>query len=160
MAKVLFVNPEKCVGCMACLMACSMEQGGTVSPVRSMILPFALKKQVINIPVVCRQCTKPLCADVCPMGAISRDEKTAAMTVDYDLCIGCSMCMIACPLGGISVDTEIGHAMKCNLCGGDPLCVKVCAYGALEYITEEEVILERRKEAIGKLTIMLEKIVF
>ena len=160
MAKVLFVNPEKCVGCMACLMACSMQQGETVSPVRSMILPLALKKQVINIPVVCRQCAKPLCADVCPMGAISRDQKTAAMMVDYDLCIGCRMCMIACPLGGISVDTDIAHAMKCNLCEGDPLCARVCAYGAIEYITEEEVFLERRKEAIGKLATMLEKIVF
>lgn len=158
--KVLFINPEKCVGCMACLMACSMKQGEITGPAKSMILPVRLRKQEINIPVVCRQCAKPLCADVCPMGALSRDEKTGAMVVDPDLCIACRMCMIACPLGGVSVDTEVGHSLKCNLCEGDPECVKVCGYGAIEYISEEEAGIERKKGAIGKLATMLEKIAY
>ena len=160
MAKVLFINPEKCTGCMACLMACSMQQGETVGPAKSMILPVRLRKQEINIPVVCRQCAKPLCVDVCPMGALSRDEKTGAVVVDPDLCIACGMCMIVCPLGGISVDTEVGHSLKCNLCEGDPECAKVCAYRAIEYIPEEEVTLKRKKEAVGKLATMLERIAY
>ena len=94
------------------------------------------------------------------MGALSRDKKTAAIVVDSDLCIACGMCMIACPLGGMSVDTEGGHAVKCDLCEGDPLCVKFCAYGAIEYITIEEAALKRKREAVGKLATMLEKIAF
>jgi len=160
MVKVLFINPERCVGCMACLMACSMKQGEITSPTNSMILPVRLRKQEINIPVVCRQCAKPLCADVCPMGALSRDEKTGAMVVDPDLCIACGMCMVACPLGGISVNTKVGHSLKCNLCEGDPVCAKVCAYRAIEYVTEEEAGIERKKEAVGKLASMLERIVY
>jgi len=159
-AKVLFIDPEKCVGCMACVMACSMQHGKAVSPTGSMILPVKLRKLVINVPIVCRQCAKPLCADVCPMGALSRDNKTAAIVVDPDLCIACGMCMIACPLGGISVDANMGHAVKCDLCEGDPLCVKFCAYGAIEYITIEEAALKRKREAVGKLATMLEKIAF
>ena len=160
MSKVLFINPEKCVGCMACVMACSMQQGGVVGPAKSMILPVRLRKQVINIPVVCRQCIKPLCADVCPMGAISRNEETGAMLVDADLCIGCGMCVATCPLGGISMDTEAEHSVKCNLCQGEPQCCKACAYGALEYLPEAEVNLKRKKEAVGKLATMLEKIAY
>lgn len=158
MAKVLFVNPEKCVGCQACVMACSLQHGDKAGPASSMILPVKLRKPVINIPIVCRQCSKPLCADACPMGAISRDEKTRAMVVDPDLCIACGMCMVACPLGGISVNTEKGCSVKCDLCGGDPLCAKFCVYGALEYLPEEKVALKRKREAVGRLATMLEKI--
>ena len=90
------------------------------------------------------------------MGAISRDDATRAMRVNPDLCIGCGMCMIACPLGGISVNAEVGQAVKCDLCAGDPLCAKFCGYGALTYLPEEEATYERKKEAIGKLSDLLE----
>jgi carbon-monoxide dehydrogenase iron sulfur subunit len=158
MAKALLIDPDKCVGCMLCVMACAMEHGEAIGPVNSRILPIRLKKQEISIPVVCRQCGKPLCADVCPMGALSRQKETGAMVVDIDLCIACGMCNLACPLGGISMDVDAGHAVKCDLCGGDPLCVKFCAYGALNYITQEEATMEARKEAVRKLADMLEKI--
>lgn len=156
MGKVLFVDPERCVGCMGCVMACSLQHGDVIGPANSRILPVRLRKAVVNIAVVCRQCGKPLCADACPMGAISREEKTGSMVVDADLCIACGMCMVACPLGGISVDRGVGHAVKCDLCGGDPLCVKFCGYGAIEYLTEEEVALRRKKGAVGKLGELLE----
>jgi carbon-monoxide dehydrogenase iron sulfur subunit len=160
MSKVLFTTPDRCVGCMACVMACSMKQGEAVGPAKSMILPIKLRTPGINIPVVCRHCVKPLCADVCPMGAISRNEETGAMLVDSDLCIGCGMCVIACPLGGISLDTELGHSVKCDLCQGDPECVKACTYRAIEYLTPEEVAQKTKTEAVGKLATMLEKIAY
>jgi anaerobic carbon-monoxide dehydrogenase iron sulfur subunit len=154
--KVLFVDPEKCVGCMSCVMACSLEHGDVIGPWHSRILPVRLRKQVLDIPVVCRQCAKPLCADACPMGAITRDEQTGAMVVDRDLCIACGMCMVACPLGGVVVNKGLGHSVKCDLCGGDPMCAKFCGYGAVEYIPEEEAAWRRKKEAVGKLANMLE----
>ena len=156
--KILFINPDKCVGCMACVTACSLQHGKNIGPLNSMILPIRLRKQAINIPVVCRQCLHPLCADVCPMGAITRDEATGAMIVDADLCIACGMCMISCPLGGISINTSKGYAVKCDLCHGDPLCLKFCTYGAIEYITAEEFNLERKRDSVEKLASMLEKL--
>lgn len=160
MPKVLFVNPAKCVGCMLCVLACSMQHGSIVAPRSSRLLPIRLRAVNVNVVVVCRQCVKPLCADVCPMGAISRDDKTGAMVVDADRCIACCMCMIACPLGGISIDAEAGHSVKCDLCGGEPLCAKFCSYGAIEYITLDEAAILRRKEAIRKLSEMLQNIAF
>ena len=148
MIKLLFVDYEKCVGCMACVLACSLQHGNTIGPANSMILPVGLKRQVVNLPVVCHQCAKPLCADACPMGAISRNTKTGAMIVDTELCICCGACVIACPLGGISVNAEAGHAVKCDLCEGDPLCVKFCGYDAIDYVTEQEATIRSRKKAL------------
>ena len=158
MAKVLFVDPEKCTGCMCCMMACALKHGSVVGPAQSMILPVIERSTLINIPVVCRQCARPLCAEVCPTKAISRNEETGAMIVDDDLCMACGMCMLACPLGGISVNRELGHAVKCDLCGGDPECVKVCTFDALQYLPEEEITVKQKSEAIKKLATMLEKI--
>ncbi len=31
------------------------------------------------------------------------------------------------------VDADTGRVLKCDLCGGDPICVKVCPTGALRY---------------------------
>jgi anaerobic carbon-monoxide dehydrogenase iron sulfur subunit len=155
MGKLLFINFEKCVGCMSCVLACSLQHGDTIGPSHSMIFPVGLRKQVINIPVVCRQCAKPLCADACPMGAISRNPATGALTVDSELCIACGSCMMVCPIGGISVSTEAGHAMKCDLCGGDPLCVKFCGYDAIEYLSEEDATVLCRKRALRNLPNLL-----
>lgn len=155
MGKLLFVSYEKCVGCMSCVLACSLQHGDLIGPSRSMIYPVGLRKQVIHIPVVCRQCAKPLCADACPMGAISRNQETGAMAVDSDLCIGCGSCMVACPMGAVTVSTEAGHAMKCDLCGGDPLCVKFCGYDAIEYLSEEEAAVHCKKRALRNLPELL-----
>ena len=57
------------------------------------------------------------------------------------------MCLLACPLGDIHFDREAGVAGKCDLCGGDPACVRFCTSGALRYI-EAEGAAETRRETL------------
>ena len=136
MKGTLFVNLEKCVGCFICLMACSLSQTGTIAPTQPRILLARIRHLVINVPLVCRQCEVPVCTDVCPVEAISRDEATGAIVIDHEICIGCGVCVPECPQGGLSLDAATGHSVKCDLCHGDPECVKACTYGAIEYIPD------------------------
>ena len=50
-----------------------------------------------------------------------------------DDCIGCAACVDACPFGMAALHPESGLALICDLCGGDPACVKRCATGAIVY---------------------------
>jgi len=38
------------------------------------------------------------------MEAIKRDEETGAIVIDYDRCVGCRMCVVFCPFGGVGID--------------------------------------------------------
>lgn len=71
---------------------------------------------------------------VCPVDAIVRDETTGAVVIDEGKCTGCGICSEYCFLGVIRVEAEKRKAVKCDLCGGDPVCVKECPAGALELV--------------------------
>ena len=136
MEKTLVIHPERCTGCHSCEMACSLLHDGECNLILSRIGIMKTNGGGTNenIPVVCQQCRDALCADVCVMGAISRQAETGALQVNEDLCVGCKTCVIACPLGGILYHYIKECAMKCDLCGGDPECVKSCIYGALDFL--------------------------
>ena len=53
------------------------------------------------ITVACQHCENPACAKVCPVGATYKDPETGVVRQDYDKCIGCRMCMAACPYTGV-----------------------------------------------------------
>ena len=60
--------------------------------------------------------------------------------------------MLACPFGNIEVGSS-GHAEKCDLCDGDPQCVKFCARGALHFVESERSIADRRARIAAQLAV-------
>jgi anaerobic carbon-monoxide dehydrogenase iron sulfur subunit len=135
--KVLSIDIEKCVGCKTCEEVCSLKNTGRVQPARSRIkvIKYEKRGEYHNyLPMVCQQCTTPLCMEACPTNAISRSEETGAMVVDEKACVGCRVCNMACPIGGISIDPVSNVAFKCELCDGDPECVKYCDAEAITYV--------------------------
>ena len=106
----------------------------------------------IDEPHVCRQCgaigsaARAPCMAACPVGALYRDEATGAVLVHEETCIGCAACVDDCPFGVAAIHPERGTAVICDLCGGDPACVKRCATGAIVY-AERGMGAQARREA-------------
>ncbi|MGE5397929.1 MAG: 4Fe-4S dicluster domain-containing protein [Chitinophagales bacterium] len=145
MDRILVVQPEKCTGCRTCEMVCSFTHCSEFNPTRSRISVFSFEKVGFSSPVVCQQCSEASCLQVCPSKAISRDIETGAMLVDQDRCLVCRMCTIACPFGATFYDPVIDRIQKCDLCGGDPQCVKLCPSGAISYQEPNLTIVSKRK---------------
>lgn len=158
MNKVLLVQPEKCTGCHTCELICSFTHTGEFNPTRSRISVFNFDKVGFSTPVVCQQCTASACMAICPTGAISRNETTGAMVVDNDRCLRCKMCTIACPFGATLYDYDLDIITKCDLCDGDPECVKLCPSGAISYQTATNPILAKRKAFAAKFKDVFEEV--
>lgn len=128
---LLKVYPDKCTGCLCCELACSCNNG-EFNPNRVRIDVIENPATGLPIPVYCKQCKKPACKEVCPVEAIRRDELEGIVTIDEQICIGCLLCVEACPFGCMFVDMEKGKAIKCDLCRGNPKCAQYCIYDALK----------------------------
>jgi len=91
------------------------------------------------------------------MNALSKDEK-GVIRIDEYKCNGCGWCIRACKFGAITLHPTKRVVMTCDLCDGDPECVKLCPFeGALTFATIEEVTHGLRKEAIDRILRELNK---
>ncbi len=131
MEKTYVVIPRNCTGCRTCELSCSMTKGKNGSLGQSRIRIFPTGGDT-NMQMTCLQCVDAACAKVCPTSALVRNEKTAAIEVVDELCVGCGLCEAACPFGHMHFDRETKVPLKCDLCGGDPVCAKFCPEKALE----------------------------
>jgi len=155
MEKVLSVDLEKCSGCRTCEAICSIKNTGECNPTRSRIRVISYEKrgQFHNyIPMVCQQCNKALCVEACPVNALSRDQENGAIVVAEDRCVGCRLCVIICPIGGVFIDPATNLAYKCDLCKGDPECVKHCYLEAIKFMPKDMADLARKRARSEKLS--------
>lgn len=136
-------NPDICTACGICELTCSLAKDGVYS--RELARLWLHRNYYrgqwdgtgrFRIDL-CLQCPWPACLYACPVEAISLDEETQARVIDEGACTGCRRCQEACPHGVIVYDAEKGVCGKCDLCGGDPECVRACpasGNGALQYL--------------------------
>jgi anaerobic carbon-monoxide dehydrogenase iron sulfur subunit len=143
--QIVTINPNKCVGCLNCLYECSFTQGGDFKTQNSNIRVNFYSEESVCIPFTCVHCSKAWCMEICPANAISRNKETGAVEIDQSQCAGCKMCMMACPMGNIHFNATTRVSNKCDLCGGDPSCVKHCISGALQFEDETKAFDYKRK---------------
>ena len=148
--KILAVNPSKCTGCRLCELACSLRNAGEFNPSRSRLRVIGFE-ELFSLPVTCFQCEKPHCAEVCPTGAITRDETSGVVKVSKEACTGCKICTLACPFGNIVFSTDVKRAVKCELCDHVPECADICPTGALEFKEADNATLYKRRMLSEKL---------
>ena len=135
----MVIDVNRCVGCQTCTIACKQTNDTA---------PGVQWRQVLDVEhgtfpdverlflvVGCQHCAEPPCVPVCPTGA-TRQRADGLVTMDYDTCIGCAACAVACPYQARTIvhdhkwyygaetrqeqaarhDERIGVAQKCTFC--------------------------------------------
>jgi Fe-S-cluster-containing hydrogenase component 2 len=104
----------------------------------------------IDLPVVCMHCANPPCVEVCPTGAITRDNANGSVSIREEDCVGCKLCIQECPLGAVTVDSGSaeGKVIKCDLCGGNPKCVTFCETRAIDFVPVEDLAGQTREKVL------------
>ena len=159
MQKVLIVDHEKCTGCRLCEMVCSVKKTGASNPARARINIIKWEADGFYLPMLCQHCQSAACMAVCPKDAISRDTQLNRVIVDYDACIGCFMCVAACPFGGMSIDAAEDKVIKCDLCDGEPTCVQFCDPKAIDYVDVSAASLRKKRSAGERFSELMRKFV-
>jgi anaerobic carbon-monoxide dehydrogenase iron sulfur subunit len=78
--------------------------------------------------------------------------------VDYDVCIGCRMCVAICPFGAMGFDVLAKKVMKCDLCDGDPQCARFCDVHAVSYLDANEQSVKKKKAVADKFSSIAQKV--
>ena len=103
------IDLKRCIGCNTCAFACKVANNLPNDVWWNRILTdggpsvdtASSDGKKDYIPVNCQHCDNPSCVKVCPVGATYKDPETGVVRQDYDKCIGCRMCMSACPYTGV-----------------------------------------------------------
>ena len=99
----MVIDLDKCTGCQACTTACQMENNRLPGENWQDVL-FYHEGKYPNVrlswfPRPCFHCEHPSCVDVCPTKATYKEPEGGFVLIDWNKCIGCKYCMIACPYG-------------------------------------------------------------
>jgi molybdopterin-containing oxidoreductase family iron-sulfur binding subunit len=161
----MVIDLARCVGCHTCEITCKLENDEPLgmfwnhirtigsTEFREMDTPEGEYPQLSmqHLPLTCQHCENPACVKVCPVGATYKRAEDGVVLVNWDICIGCRYCMVACPYGirvfnwrtpqqipnfhvG-SADVPVrprGVVEKCTFCvhridkGLDPACMVQC----------------------------------
>ena len=130
---------RRCVGCQTCTAACRHANATPPETQWRRVIDIEIGEYPdvsrVFVPVGCMHCDDPPCMDVCPSTA-TRKRDDGIVTIDYDLCIGCAYCAVACPYQarykteratfayGVASEDEtqrfdaakLGVATKCTFC--------------------------------------------
>ncbi len=142
----IVVDAAKCSGCRVCELVCSYHHEKRFSPSLSRIDVVKMDKYGLDYPVYCRQCSECPPADVCPVGALNKGDN-GAIILDVEVCINCGVCAKICIYNAVKLD-EASRQLICDLCWGDPVCVKKCPTDALTY--EESIQVTDQPESVFK----------
>ncbi|MGC7870166.1 4Fe-4S dicluster domain-containing protein [Desulfosporosinus sp. SYSU MS00001] len=133
MNSFVVADPNKCIGCRTCEVACvvahSSENIFTSTKLEIEFNPrlSVIKTAAVSAPIQCRHCEDAPCANACPEGCIVNKE--GVIYINQRTCIGCKTCIVACPFGAIEMVSSYEDGEKKQQAGlkcddGGKLCIK------------------------------------
>ena len=165
----MVIDLSRCLGCWTCALGCKAENNEPLGIWWNRILTTGGQEmdtpsgtypdiRMTYLPINCQHCDNAPCVKVCPVGAL-RKRDDGIVFLDWDRCIGCRYCLVACPygipafnwrppvqvpdnsqfkLGAPAVPVRpVGVAEKCTFCfhrvdvgNFTPACIEVCPAGA------------------------------
>lgn len=127
-------NIDDCVGCRLCQVACSLQKEDKIQPSIARVTVYQYYPGV-EFPVLCYQCGDDAkCVEACPVDALSVDtsKKLNSIAIDTTRCLrtakggDCTLCQDECPGTAVTFHPTSRAPLICDLCGGDPACIKAC----------------------------------
>jgi len=155
--KTMIVDPERCTGCRLCELVCAVKHNGVSNPSLARIHIVKWENEGFYMPMRCQHCKDAPCMAVCPKDAIYRDKELDCVLVNHDQCIGCKMCVSACPFGAVGWNPKKGRIFKCDLCHGDPQCVRFCDMKAVDFVETAKLQSGRMREAAENYSELMRK---
>lgn len=132
-ARIRLAHPERCIGCMNCVFACSRElYGGVVSLSKSALrisYDTPSRKFIVSI---CPGCVDAPCVNSCPYKALAEQPGGGPTLIDPEKCRLCETrdCIHACILAVLFWDDERRTPIICTQCGE---CAKYCPHEVIVY---------------------------
>ena len=158
---------RRCVGCQTCTAACKHANATPPGVQWRRVIDMEVGEypdvQRAFVPVGCQHCDEPPCMEVCPSTA-TKKRADGIVTIDYDLCIGCAYCAVACPYqarykterpsfattaGGVAAGarmpnqavaskpgTPASAALRCSSRGSSPAASHSSTWGVISFATK------------------------
>lgn len=146
-----YFDATRCTGCKTCVLACKdyndldaqaayrqVYEYGDGGWERGADGTWSHSVAVYYVSLACNHCDAPVCVQVCPTGAMHKDD-LGLVRVNAGRCIGCGYCEMSCPYRAPRVDRDLGHSTKCDGCrsrldeGRGPICAEACPTRAIEF---------------------------
>lgn len=139
------IDIKRCYGCKTCSMACKSENQTPPGVLWRRVRDYETDSPNSEgfISMSCNHCDDPQCMKVCPADTYHK-RADGIVVQDHEKCIGCRMCIMACPYNAPVFDPQEGKTSKCNMCaerldeGLPPRCVASCPAGVLKFGEIEE----------------------
>lgn len=133
-----YIDMVKCYGCKTCVVSCKLHNKTSPNVSYRHVREFStdLPASLSFLSMACNHCADPACLKACPTGAYEKLDN-GIVKQNHDYCIGCKMCVMACPYNTPQFDPDEGKTSKCDYCydryleGKKPRCVESCPAGAL-----------------------------
>jgi phenylacetyl-CoA:acceptor oxidoreductase subunit 1 len=114
------IDLGQCFGCDSCSAVCRQvhgEESGWRFVYDLGLLPGSDKAR-LSVPMSCMHCANAPCVEVCPTTA-SFQRPDGIVGLDYDKCIGCGYCIMACPYDARVLSPLGKIALRQGSTGGD-----------------------------------------